>query len=154
MTGMFTVNEHTHTLHVLLIVMMCQMLNCFYNCINSLIRCEVIKLSLKLSTALQREVLWCQVLHINYTTDNICDSLRSEVRGVDTKYLFVQQNSVRSSSMAGHVASLIPLVKSANIILHLNFQMLHNSWLCLIFISPPSLSFSSFGENSTESLLK
>lgn len=77
-------------------------------------------------------MLWCQVLHINYTTDNICDSLRTEVRGVDTKYLFIQQNSVRSSSTAGHVASLIPLVKSANIILHRNFsfQMLHNSsWM-------------------------
>lgn len=71
-------------------------------CINSLTCREGVILSL----TLQHGLLWCRVLHINYTTDNICDSLRTEVRGADTKYLCVQLNSVGSSSMAGHVASL------------------------------------------------
>lgn len=87
-----------------LIVTVYQTLNCFYNSVysNNMTCHEGVILSL----TLQHGLLWCRVLPINYTTDNICDSLRTELRGADTKYLCVQLNSVGSSSMAGHVASL------------------------------------------------
>lgn len=61
------------------------------------------------STALEHDLLSGQVLHISCTIENICDPLRTEVRGVDTNGLS-QQHTVRSSSMAGHTVLLIPLV--------------------------------------------
>lgn len=66
-------------------VLMCQMLKRFHNPVATLRFAEgESKLSLKPNTALQHD-LWCQVLHINDTTDNICGSPRTEVRGADTK---------------------------------------------------------------------
>ena len=107
-------HELKHTLSVLLKAVIYEVLNCFHYFLSSP-SFATVKLSFKLCRAHQHELLLCHMLHINYTTDNICDSLKIEVKEVDTKYLFVQQNSKRSSSTERHVVSLIPPGKNRQI---------------------------------------
>lgn len=142
--------------------LMHQMLNCFYNPASTLWFAGTgTKLSLTPDTAFQLELLWCRVFHINYTTDHIWDSLRTEVRGTDTKYLFFWSNKTVWGPVQWR-GMLLPLATSANIILHADpsFQKLQaecdRGWKtsCFTLVWPSSLSVRPFGESSWKQSLK
>lgn len=87
------------------------------------------------------KVLWCRVLHINYTTDNICDSPRTEVRGGRTPNISVSNRTLWGPvQWQDALLSLIPPVESANIWLQLHFFILRASEEGRAFVSLPSLS--------------